>query len=98
MPGINEIATSRSIPLIFTWTDSLKNYGKMTRNIKKKTCYMVSFSKLSIKAGSQYDAGACVTLRRLRVDACCNARIDLDSILMFLRVALLHLVMKIAKI
>ena len=47
-----------------------------------------------IKAGSQYDARACITSRRLHVDAHRNARIDSDSILAFLCVAFLRLVVK----
>ena len=45
-----------------------------------------------LKASSQYDARACVTLRRLRIDARCNTEQRKDrSILVFLCVALLRL-------
>ena len=54
----------------------------------------VSHYMYTVKASSQYDAGACVVLRHHRVDACRHARIDSDSILAFLCVALLRLVMK----
>ena len=37
----------------------------------------------SLKAGSQYDARRRVAMRRPRVDACHNARIDLNPILAF---------------
>ena len=47
-----------------------------------------------VKAGSQYDERACIMSCHLRVDACRNAWIDLDSILAFLCVAFLRLVMK----
>ena len=54
-------------------------------------------SGLCVKAGSQYTV-CCVVLCRLYVDACvamqCGARIDLDSILVFLCIKFLRLITK----
>ena len=47
-----------------------------------------------LKAGSQYDARVCVKLCHLHVDTRHNTRIDSDSILVFLCIALLCLVKK----
>ena len=76
----------------FTVILPLKLYGQKQCRVEFSVCpeygYMYDYN---VKASSQYNARACITL-------CRNARIDSNSILAFLYVALLHLVFAFRKL